>query len=59
MSFILVVSAIIVVFSIIKKSGKNKSINEEVCPQEELKPLSWLQETANQPRETTNKSKAT
>lgn len=42
MSFILVVSAIIVVFSIIKKSGKNKSINEEVCQQEELKPLSWL-----------------
>ena len=59
MRFILVVSAIIVVFAIIKKSRKNKSINEEVCPQEELKPLSWLQETANQPRETTNKSKAT
>lgn len=57
MSFILIVSAIIVVFSIIKKSGKNKNREEEAFQPEEIKPLSWLQE--NQPRETTNKSKAT
>ncbi len=46
MSFILVVSAVIVVFVIIKKSRKNRGTDEEICPQDELKPLSWLYETS-------------
>lgn len=45
MSFILVVSAIIAVFVIIKKSRKNISTEEKSSSQEEIKPLSWLQET--------------